>query len=31
MVEAPHTGVVLYTASIWRADYAGAVRPAAGR
>ncbi|HEX8860630.1 MAG TPA: NlpC/P60 family protein [Actinomycetes bacterium] len=31
MVEAPHTGAVVRTASIWRGDYAGAVRPAAGR
>jgi peptidoglycan DL-endopeptidase CwlO len=29
MVEAPHTGAVVRTASIWRDDYAGAVRPAA--
>jgi cell wall-associated NlpC family hydrolase len=29
MVEAPHTGAVVRTASIWRPDYAGAVRPVA--
>ena len=28
MVEAPHTGAVVRTASVWRDDYAGAVRPA---
>ena len=28
MVEAPHTGAVVRVASIWRPDYAGAVRPA---
>jgi cell wall-associated NlpC family hydrolase len=27
MVEAPHTGAVVRTASIWRRDYAGAARP----
>ena len=27
MVEAPHTGAVVRTASIWRGDLAGAVRP----
>jgi peptidoglycan DL-endopeptidase CwlO len=31
MVEAPHTGAVVRTASIMRADYAGAVRPVAAR
>jgi peptidoglycan DL-endopeptidase CwlO len=30
MVEAPHTGAVVRTASVWRSDYAGAVRPVAG-
>jgi cell wall-associated NlpC family hydrolase len=30
MVEAPHTGAVVRTASIWRDDYAGAVRPFVG-
>jgi cell wall-associated NlpC family hydrolase len=30
MVEAPHTGAVVRTASIWRDDYAGAVRPSPG-
>jgi cell wall-associated NlpC family hydrolase len=29
MVEAPHTGAVVRTASVWRSDYAGAVRPVA--
>jgi peptidoglycan DL-endopeptidase CwlO len=29
MVEAPHTGAVVRTSSIWRPSYAGAVRPAA--
>jgi peptidoglycan DL-endopeptidase CwlO len=28
MVHAPHTGDVVRTASVWRDDYAGAVRPA---
>ena len=28
MVEAPHTGAVVRTSTIWRASYAGAVRPA---
>ena len=28
MVEAPHTGAVVRTSSIWRSTYAGAVRPA---
>jgi cell wall-associated NlpC family hydrolase len=28
MVEAPHTGAVVRTSSIWRPSYAGAVRPA---
>jgi cell wall-associated NlpC family hydrolase len=28
MVEAPHTGAVVRTSSIWRSSYAGAVRPA---
>jgi peptidoglycan DL-endopeptidase CwlO len=28
MVEAPHTGAVVRTSSIWRRSYAGAVRPA---
>ncbi len=28
MVEAPHTGTVVRVATIWRPDYAGAVRPA---
>jgi peptidoglycan DL-endopeptidase CwlO len=28
MVEAPHTGAVVRTSSIWRPGYAGAVRPA---
>jgi len=28
MVEAPHTSAVVRIASIWRSDYAGAVRPA---
>jgi peptidoglycan DL-endopeptidase CwlO len=28
MVEAPHTGAVVRTSSIWRPTYAGAVRPA---
>ena len=28
MVEAPHTGAVVRTSPIWRASYAGAVRPA---
>jgi len=28
MVEAPHTGAVVRTSSIWRSEYAGAVRPA---
>jgi cell wall-associated NlpC family hydrolase len=28
MVEAPHTGAVIRTSSIWRPSYAGAVRPA---
>jgi peptidoglycan DL-endopeptidase CwlO len=28
MVEAPHTGAVVRTSSIWRSGYAGAVRPA---
>jgi cell wall-associated NlpC family hydrolase len=27
MVEAPHTGAVVRTSSIWRSSYAGAVRP----
>jgi len=27
MVEAPHTGAVVRTSSIWRPSYAGAVRP----
>jgi len=27
MVEAPHTGAVVRTSSIWRSTYAGAVRP----
>ena len=27
-VEAPHTGAVVRTSSIWRSSYAGAVRPA---
>jgi len=29
MVEAPHTGAAVRTASIWRGDYAGAARPVA--
>ena len=29
MVEAPHTGAVVRTASIWRSDYTGAARPVA--
>jgi cell wall-associated NlpC family hydrolase len=29
MVEAPHTGAVVRTASVWRDDYAGTVRPVA--
>ena len=28
MVEAPYTGAVVRTSSIWRSSYAGAVRPA---
>jgi cell wall-associated NlpC family hydrolase len=28
MVEAPYTGAVVRTSSIWRRSYAGAVRPA---
>jgi cell wall-associated NlpC family hydrolase len=28
MVHAPHTGDVVRVASVWRDDYAGAVRPA---
>ncbi|HWD43666.1 MAG TPA: C40 family peptidase, partial [Actinomycetota bacterium] len=28
MVEAPYTGAVVRTSSIWRPSYAGAVRPA---
>jgi cell wall-associated NlpC family hydrolase len=31
MVHAPRTGDVVRTASVWRDDYAGAVRPAAAR
>jgi cell wall-associated NlpC family hydrolase len=27
MVEAPYTGAVVRTSSIWRSSYAGAVRP----
>ena len=28
MVEAPHTGALVRTSSIWRPSYAGAVHPA---
>jgi cell wall-associated NlpC family hydrolase len=31
MVHAPHTGDVVRTASVWRNDFAGAVRPAPAR